>query len=82
MSSNSFSRMLRISTVLGASAGAIGMYLSYQLEIPSGTTIVLVNALAFLAVLAVTGRRGLRRAAGLDDHSDLPTPAPLVGAGR
>ncbi len=82
MSSNSFSRMLRISTLLGAAAGAIGMYLSFQLEIPSGTTIVLVNAVAFLVVLAITGQRGLRRAAGLDDHTDLPTPAPLVGAAR
>jgi manganese/iron transport system permease protein/iron/zinc/copper transport system permease protein len=31
---------------------------------PSGTTIVLVNALAFVVVLAVTGGRSLRRAAG------------------
>jgi hypothetical protein len=40
MLSNSFSRMLWISTGLGAAAGAVGMYLSYQLAIPSGTTIV------------------------------------------
>ena len=82
MSSNSFARMLQISTALGAGAGAVGMYLSFQLEIPSGTTIVLVNALAFLVVLAVTGGRTLRRAAGLDDHTDLPSPAPLAVAGR
>ena len=82
MSSNSFARMLQISTALGAGAGAVGMYLSFQLEIPSGTTIVLVNALAFLVVLVVTGGRTLRRAAGLDDHTDLPSPAPLAVAGR
>jgi manganese/iron transport system permease protein/iron/zinc/copper transport system permease protein len=82
MSSDSFSRMLWISTGLGASAGAVGMYLSYQLEIPSGTTIVLVNALVFLVVLVVTGGRTLRRTAGLDDHPDLPSPAPLAAAGR
>ena len=80
MASDSFSRMLWISTSLGATAGAVGMYLSFQLEIPSGTTIVLVNALAFLVVLVVTGGRALRRAAGLDDHA--ATPAPLVAAGR
>ncbi len=82
MLSDSFSRMLWISTGLGAVAGAVGMYLSFQLEIPSGTTIVLVNAIAFLVVLAVTGGRSLRRAAGLNDHTDLPAPTALVGAGR
>ncbi|MDQ3716181.1 MAG: metal ABC transporter permease, partial [Actinomycetota bacterium] len=82
MLSDSFSRMLWISTGLGAVAGAVGMYLSFQLEIPSGTTIVLVNAVAFLVVLAVTGGRSLRREAGLNDHTDLPAPTALVGAGR
>jgi manganese/iron transport system permease protein/iron/zinc/copper transport system permease protein len=79
MLSNSFSRMLWISTGLGAAAGAVGMYLSYQLAIPSGTTIVLVNATAFVAVLVFTGGRTLRRAAGLDDHRDARTPA-LAGS--
>jgi ABC-type Mn2+/Zn2+ transport system permease subunit len=82
MVSDSFSRMLWISTALGAVAGGVGMYLSYQLEIPSGTTIVLVNALVFVAVLLVTGGRALRRAAGLDDHVDLPTPAPVGATAR
>ena len=40
MLTDSFSRMLWGSTALGAAAGAVGMYLSYYLEIPSGTTIV------------------------------------------
>jgi ABC-type Mn2+/Zn2+ transport system permease subunit len=82
MLSDSFGRMLWISTGLGAVAGAVGMYLSYQLAISSGTTIVLVNATAFLLVLAASRGRALRRAAGLDDHPDLPTPAPLAGATR
>jgi ABC-type Mn2+/Zn2+ transport system permease subunit len=82
MLSDAFSRMLWISTALGSAAGAVGMYLSYQLEIPSGTTIVLVNALAFVLVLAVTRGRALRRAGGLDDHTDLPAPAPLATAAR
>ena len=38
-----------------AAAGAVGMYLSYHLEIPSGTTIVLVNAVVFAIVLIGTG---------------------------
>ena len=82
MLSDSFSRMLWISTGLGSVSGAVGMYLSYQLAIPSGTTIVLVNAAVFVLVLAATRGRALRRAAGLDDHPDLPTPAPLAGAAR
>jgi manganese/iron transport system permease protein/iron/zinc/copper transport system permease protein len=82
MVSDSFSRMLWISTSLGAVAGAVGMYLAYQLEVPAGTTIVLVNAAVFVAVLVVTRGRALRRAAGLDDHTDLPLPQPLAGAAR
>jgi manganese/iron transport system permease protein/iron/zinc/copper transport system permease protein len=82
MLSDSFSRMLWLSTGLGAAAGAVGMYLSFQLEIPSGTTIVLVNATVFLVVLAVTGGRALRRAAGLRAHTDRPAAAPLASVGR
>jgi len=72
MLTDSFSRMLWTSTALGATTGAIGMYASYHLQIPSGTTIVLVNALVFVLVLLATGPRGLRRAAGMDDHADVP----------
>ena len=68
MLSDSFSRMLWISTLIGTACGAIGMYLSYHLEIPSGTTIVLTNALVFVVVLIATRGRGLSRTAGLDDH--------------
>ena len=83
MLSNSFSRILWLSTAIGAAAGAVGMYLSFQLLIPSGTTIVLVNAAVFVVVLVVTGGRSLRRAAGLDDHAaDVRPPAPLVSAAR
>ena len=82
MLTDSFSRMLWSSTLLGASAGAVGMYLSYHLAIPSGTTIVLVNAIVFVIVLLGTGRRGMRRAAGLDDHSDVPAITPPVAAVR
>jgi ABC-type Mn2+/Zn2+ transport system permease subunit len=82
MLSDSFSRMLWLSTGLGASAGAVGMYLSYQLAIPSGTTIVLVNALVFVVVLAATGGRALRRAGALDDAPTTLPAAPLAGAVR
>lgn len=70
MLTDSFSRMLWVSTLLGAVCGGIGMYASYDLNIPSGTTIVLVNAAVFVVVLAATGGRQLRRTAGLHDHAD------------
>ena len=73
MLTESFGRMLLISTIVGAVCGLIGMYLSYYAGVPSGTMIVLVGAVVFLVVLAITGARGLRRSAGLDDHSPART---------
>jgi manganese/iron transport system permease protein/iron/zinc/copper transport system permease protein len=78
MLTDSFSRMLWISTILGAVCGGVGMYLSYQIEIPSGTTIVLTNALVFLVVLALSGGRTLRRTVGFDDHSEAAAPVVLA----
>ncbi len=81
MLTDSFSRMLWLATSIGTACGGVGMYLSYQLEIPSGTTIVLTNAAVFLVVLLVRGAQGLRGTAGLDDHTaatstDFVVPAP------
>lgn len=44
---DSFGRMLGLSTALGAAAGFVGMNLSYHLDIQSGPTIVLVSSAAF-----------------------------------
>ena len=77
MLTDSFSRMLTLSTVIGIACGAIGMYLSYFAGVPSGTMIVLVGAALFLIVLAATGGRGLRRSAGLDSHAEGPVLAPV-----
>ena len=82
MLTNSFAQMLWISSVLGASGGFVGMNLSYHLNVPSGTTIVLVDAAVFCLVLMLTGTRGMRRAGGLDEHIDTAlsiTPANLAG---
>ncbi|MEO6204286.1 MAG: metal ABC transporter permease, partial [Mycobacteriales bacterium] len=76
MLTNSFSRMLWLSSSIGAVCGGIGMYLSFQIEVPSGTTIVLTNALVFLIVLAGTGGRGLKRTARMDDHAEPRVPVP------
>jgi manganese/iron transport system permease protein/iron/zinc/copper transport system permease protein len=61
MLTNSFSRMLVISTSVGALSGFVGMNLSYHLDVSSGATIVLTSAGVFAVVFAVTGRRALRR---------------------
>jgi ABC-type Mn2+/Zn2+ transport system permease subunit len=78
MLTDSFSRMLAFSTVIGLLCGLIGMYLSYYAGVPSGTMIVLVGAALFVVVLAITGGRGLRRSAGLDAHTDASALAPVV----
>jgi ABC-type Mn2+/Zn2+ transport system permease subunit len=72
MLTDSFSRMLWLSSTIGALCGGIGMYASYDLNIPSGTTIVLVNAAVFLLVLTATGGRQLRRTKGMHDHAEAP----------
>lgn len=69
MLTNSFANMLAISTGLGAVSGFVGMYLSYHLNISSGASIVLVGAVIFAVVFALTGPRGLHRAAGLDTRT-------------
>ena len=76
MLTNRFARMLWFSTAIGAACGFVGMNLSYHLDVPSGTTIVLTGAVLFAVVLAVTGGRRLQRAAHLDTHAE-PAPATI-----
>lgn len=54
MVTNSFSRMLWLSTAIGAISGFVGMNLSYHLDVPSGPAIVLVSGVAFAAVFVAT----------------------------
>jgi manganese/iron transport system permease protein/iron/zinc/copper transport system permease protein len=61
MLTNSFGRMLILSTSIGALTGLVGMYLSYHLDIASGPCVVLVNFAVFTVVYAATGARGQRR---------------------
>lgn len=65
MLTNSFARMLVLSTGIGAVAGLTGMYLSYHLDISSGAAIVLVNFAVFVIVYSITGTNGLRRIGSL-----------------
>jgi ABC-type Mn2+/Zn2+ transport system permease subunit len=77
MLTNSFSRMLILSTAVGAVTGFVGMNLSYHLDVPSGTTIVLTGAALFLLVLTATqlGVRRLRRRSAAGDGPRTP-PRP------
>ena len=59
MVTDSFGRMLVISTVIGAACGLVGMYLSYFADVPSGTMIVLTGAAVFSVALAWKGGRSL-----------------------
>jgi ABC-type Mn2+/Zn2+ transport system permease subunit len=77
MLTDRFARMLWLSSGIGAACGFVGMNLSYHLDVPSGTTIVLTGAAVFTVVLMVTGGRGLRRTARMDSHAE-PVPAPVA----
>lgn len=54
---DSFSRMLLLSTGIGAVCGMGGMYLSYYVDVSSGATIVLVAAGLFVLALAYNSLR-------------------------
>lgn len=55
MLTHRFATMLWLSTAIGAVCGLVGMNLSYHLDVPSGTTIVLTGASLFVVVLTLTG---------------------------
>ena len=65
MLTQNFARMLGLSTTLGGITAALGMYLSYHLDLASGASIVLLAAIIFAGVLAwrelSTGALALRR---------------------
>lgn len=61
MLTDSFARMLWLSTVIGAVCGFVGMNLSYHLDIASGPTIVLTGSALFALVLLGTGVSGSSR---------------------
>jgi ABC-type Mn2+/Zn2+ transport system permease subunit len=75
MLTNRFSRMLWLSTAIGAVCGFVGMNLSYHLDVPSGTMIVLTGAALFTVVLTATGGRRLQRTAGLDRRPEMAAVA-------
>ena len=73
--SDSFARVLILSTVVGALTGFGGMWLSYQLNVASGATIVLFGAVLFLLTLVATS---VRRAVVPRGRPAVPS-TPLTG---
>lgn len=65
MTTNSFSRMLWVSPLVGAFSASTGMYLSYHLDTSSSATIILVGTVLFIGMYAFTGIRGRSRIAHL-----------------
>lgn len=60
---DSFNRMILLSTLIGILTGFFGMLLSYYVDVASGATIVLLQAAVFSLVLTVTSlqKRAARR---------------------
>ena len=52
----SFARLLSLSVLIGSVTAGVGMILSYHINVSSGATIVLVSALVFAVVYALTAR--------------------------
>ena len=65
MITNSFSRMLMLSPIIGAVCCLMGMNLSYHLDTSAGATIILVAAAVFTATYLLAGRRARLRVASL-----------------
>ncbi|HEY2804152.1 MAG TPA: metal ABC transporter permease [Actinomycetota bacterium] len=73
---DSFAKMLVVSTILGALCGGVGMYISFYVDVASGAAIVLVMAAAFAVVYGVTALTARRRLAALGSEEDV---SELVG---
>jgi ABC-type Mn2+/Zn2+ transport system permease subunit len=54
---NSFSKMMLMSTAIGAFCGLGGIYLSYYVDVSSGATVVLFSAVLFVLALAYSSLR-------------------------
>jgi ABC-type Mn2+/Zn2+ transport system permease subunit len=73
---DSFGRLVILSTILGALYGAAGMFLSYQFDVASGAAIVLLAAAVFALVYALTTlRRRLTIGASALAHGSRRVPA-------
>ncbi|KPL90258.1 metal ABC transporter permease [Herpetosiphon geysericola] len=65
---DSFHRMLGISTVIGGLTGCVGMYLSYFFDLASGATIVLTQTGCFMVALGIAALRKQLRSRMIHTH--------------
>jgi ABC-type Mn2+/Zn2+ transport system permease subunit len=65
---DSFNRMVLLSTLIGAATGFLGMYLSYYLDIASGASIVLFQAALFVLTMVVMSLRRRLGARLIHEH--------------
>jgi len=79
LTTDSFGRMLVISPVLGAAFGAVGMYVSWYADVPSGAVIILVGTACFAAVYLLAGAARRRRVVNFD-HGRSERPRTLEAA--
>ena len=77
MLTDSFPRMLLLSTGIGAVCGFVGIYLSYFVDVSSGATIVLVEAAVFALAMAYSSARSrLVSVRQRESRTSLVAPAP------
>ena len=65
MTTNSFSKLLWISPLIGAVTCFVGMNMSYHLDTSASATIILLDALVFIVVYTVAGTRNRMKMASL-----------------
>ena len=65
---DSFNRMIIFSALIGALTGFTGMYISYYVDVASGASIVLVQAIIFGLVLTITSLQKLAARRLLHTH--------------
>lgn len=68
---NSFMRMVILSSVIGSLCGLFGIYLSFYIDVSSGATIVLFSTAVFGLVMAYTAIRHKGQIKGISNFSDL-----------
>ncbi len=69
----SFGRLMAVATLVGSAAAVVGLYASFHLNAPSGSTIVLTGTTAFAAVLVVVAARtALARRRGIAEALRAP----------
>ena len=72
MLTDSFPRMLLLSTGIGAVCGFVGIYLSYFVDVSSGATIVLVESAVFTIAMAYSTARS--RLVSVRQRESRPSP--------